>query len=107
MGSCYSGDRIARDHIHTDKTTFNNAEPQKKGHKHHPPKTPTEIIEGETQTSKRISTSLISDTLIPTQEATQKYNFTSYINVCLLFVCFKMQYKTGSNVYSYTEKQQC
>ena len=28
MGSCYSGDHIAEDHIHMDITTFNIKEPQ-------------------------------------------------------------------------------
>ena len=28
MGSCYSGDHIAKDHIHTDITTCNIEEPQ-------------------------------------------------------------------------------
>ena len=30
MGSCYSGDHIAGDHIHTDITTFNTEEPKQK-----------------------------------------------------------------------------
>ena len=30
MGRCYSGDHIARDHIHTDITTCNIGEPQQK-----------------------------------------------------------------------------
>ena len=29
MGSCYSGDHIARDNIHTDITTYNIVEPRK------------------------------------------------------------------------------
>ena len=30
MGSCYSGDHIARDHTHKDRTTCNIVEPQQK-----------------------------------------------------------------------------
>ena len=30
MSSCYSGDHIAKDHIHTDITTCNIEEPQQK-----------------------------------------------------------------------------
>ena len=30
MGSCYSGNHIAKDHIHTDITTCNTEEPQHK-----------------------------------------------------------------------------
>ena len=30
MGSCYSGDHITEDHLHTDKTTGNIKEPQQK-----------------------------------------------------------------------------
>ena len=30
MGSCYSGDHIAQDNIHTDITTYNIGEPQQK-----------------------------------------------------------------------------
>ena len=32
MGSCYSGDYIAEDHIHTDITICNIKEPQHKCH---------------------------------------------------------------------------
>ena len=30
MGSCYSGDHIAEDHIHKDISTCNTEEPQRK-----------------------------------------------------------------------------
>ena len=30
MGSCYSGEHIAGDHIHTDRPAFNTEEPQQK-----------------------------------------------------------------------------
>ena len=32
MGSCYTGDHVARDHTHMDITTCNTEEPQQKYH---------------------------------------------------------------------------